>query len=75
MSPFHDDRWTGSHRLPDVSGLPAVPTFDDTQDWYVAPGQQADANGWTGVDVPKTGTRITVMSTGAQDTFVQVRVN
>ncbi len=56
-------------------GLPAVPTFDDTQDWYVAPGEQADANGWTGVDVPKTGTRITVVSTGAQDTFVQVRVN
>jgi immune inhibitor A len=56
-------------------GLPAVPTFDDTQDWYVAPGEQADANGWTGVDVPETGTRITVVSTGAQDTFMQVRVN
>jgi immune inhibitor A len=56
-------------------GLPAVPTFDDTQDWYVAPGEQPDANGWTGVDVPETGTRITVVSTSAQDGFMQVRVN
>jgi immune inhibitor A len=56
-------------------GLPAVPTFDDTQDWYVAPGEQPDANGWTGVDVPRTGTRITVVSTSAQDGFMQVRVN
>jgi immune inhibitor A len=56
-------------------GLPAVPTFDDTQDWYVAPGEQPDADGWTGVDVPETGTRITVVSTSAQDSFMQVRVN
>lgn len=56
-------------------GLPAVPTFDDTLDWYVAPGDQPDANGWTGVDVPRTGTRITVVSSSAQDTFMQVRVN
>jgi hypothetical protein len=27
-------------------GLPAVPTFDDTKDWYVAPGEQPEANGW-----------------------------
>ncbi|MGY1785152.1 immune inhibitor A domain-containing protein [Geodermatophilus sp. SYSU D00698] len=56
-------------------GLPAVPTFDDRQDWYVAPGEQPDANGWTGVDVPRTGTRITVVSTSAHDGFMQVRVN
>lgn len=56
-------------------GLPAVPTFDDTRDWYVAPGELPDANGWSGVDVPRTGTRITVVSTSAQDTFMQVRVN
>ncbi|MGY1731552.1 immune inhibitor A domain-containing protein [Geodermatophilus sp. SYSU D01045] len=56
-------------------GLPAVPTFDDTQDWYVAPGEQTDANGWTGVDVPDTGTRITVVSTSAHDGFMQVHVN
>ncbi|CCG01273.1 immune inhibitor A domain-containing protein [Blastococcus saxobsidens] len=58
-----------------VGGLPAVPTFDDTLDWWVAPGEQPDANGWTGVDVPKTGTRITVVSTSAHDTFMQVRIN
>ncbi|MGY1734924.1 immune inhibitor A domain-containing protein [Geodermatophilus sp. SYSU D00684] len=56
-------------------GLPAVPTFDDTKDWYVAVGEQPDATGWTGVDVPKTGTRITVVSTSAHDGFMQVRVN
>jgi len=56
-------------------GLAAVPTFDDTKDWYVAPGEQPDANGWTGVDVPKTGTKITVVSTSARDSFMQVRVN
>ncbi|WP_104524866.1 immune inhibitor A domain-containing protein [Blastococcus atacamensis] len=56
-------------------GLAAVPTFDDTKDWYVAPGEQPDANGWTGVDVPRTGTKITVVSTSAHDSFMQVRVN
>ncbi|NAZ88009.1 immune inhibitor A domain-containing protein [Kineococcus indalonis] len=55
-------------------GLPAVPVFDDTKDWYVAPGEQPDADGWSGVDVPRTGTRITVVSTSAQDSFMQVRV-
>ena len=52
-----------------------MPTFDDTQDRYVVPGEQPDATGCTGVDVPETGTRITVVSTSAQDGFVQVRVN
>jgi immune inhibitor A len=56
-------------------GLPAVPTFDDTKDWWVAPGEQPDANGWTGVAVPTTGTKITVVSTSARDSFMQVRVN
>ncbi|GAA0292017.1 immune inhibitor A [Kineococcus aurantiacus] len=56
-------------------GLPAVPTFDDTKDWYVAAGEQPDANGWSGVDVPKTGTKITVVSTSARDSFMQVRVS
>ena len=55
-------------------GLPAAPVFDDTKDWYVAPGEQPDADGWSGVEVPKTGTRITVVSTSAQDSFMQVRV-
>ncbi|HYH24222.1 MAG TPA: immune inhibitor A domain-containing protein [Blastococcus sp.] len=56
-------------------GLPAVPTFDDSKDWYVAPGEQPDASGWTGVDVPRTGTRIAVVSASARDSFLQVRVN
>jgi len=56
-------------------GLPAVPTFDDTLDWYVAPGEQPDADGWSGVDVPKTGTRITVVNTSARDSMMQVRVD
>ena len=55
-------------------GLAAVPTFDDTKDWYVAPGEQADANGWAGVDVPKTGTKIRVVST-TQGGFMQVQLN
>jgi immune inhibitor A len=57
-------------------GLPPVPTFDDRMDWYVAPGEQADADGWTGVDVPKTGTTITVQDTsGAEAMFMNVRIN
>ncbi|MCW2636025.1 MAG: ina [Blastococcus sp.] len=57
-------------------GLAAVPTFDDRKDWYVEEGEQRDANGWTGVNVPKTGTKITVLNTsGANDTFMQVRIN
>jgi immune inhibitor A len=55
-------------------GLPAVATFDDTKDWYVAAGERPDADGWSGVDVPRTGTKITVVSTSARDSFMQVRV-
>jgi immune inhibitor A len=56
-------------------GLQAVPTFDDTKDWYVEAGSMPDANGWTGVDVPKTGTKITVVGTSASNAFMQVRLN
>jgi immune inhibitor A len=56
-------------------GLAAVPTFDDTQDWYVAKGEQPEANGWAGVDVPKTGTTIRVVSVSGQGGFMQVQVN
>ena len=55
-------------------GLPAVPAFDDTKDWYVARGEQPEANGWAGVDVPKTGTTIRVVST-TQGGFMQVQLN
>jgi immune inhibitor A len=56
-------------------GLNAVPTFDDTKDWYVEAGSMPDANGWAGVDVPKTGTKITVLGTSASNTFMQIRLN
>jgi immune inhibitor A len=55
-------------------GLAAVPTFDDTKDWYVAKGEEPEANGWAGVDVPKTGTKIRVVST-TQGGFMQVQLN
>ena len=46
----------------------AVPTFDDTKNWWFNADQHAATGshqgryqpGWTGVDVPKTGTTITV---------------
>ncbi|TFV53747.1 immune inhibitor A domain-containing protein [Blastococcus sp. TF02A_35] len=56
-------------------GLKAVPTFDDRKDWYVEPGSKPDASGWTGVDVPRTGTKITVAGVSADRTFMQVRFN
>jgi immune inhibitor A len=56
-------------------GLPAVSTFDDTKDWYVARGEQADADGWSGVDVPKTGTTIRVVGVSASGQFMKVQVN
>jgi immune inhibitor A len=56
-------------------GLPAVPSFDDRKDWYVAPGEQADSVGWTGVDVPKTGTRVTVQREDTRNNIATVRIN
>jgi len=56
-------------------GLTAVPTFDDTQDWYVAKDEQPEANGWAGVKVPNTGTTIRVVNVSAQGSFMQVQVN
>lgn len=56
-------------------GLPAVPVFKDTADWYVAAGEQPDADGWSGVDVPKTGTTIRVQGTSAHGSLLQVKVN
>ncbi|MCW2742619.1 MAG: ina [Blastococcus sp.] len=56
-------------------GLAAVPAFDDRRDWFVAPGEQPDANGWTGVDVPKTGTKITVVQQDARSNGMTLRIN
>ena len=54
-------------------GLPAVPVFDDTKDFYVEPGEQPGANGWSGVRVPETGTQIRVKSS-TPGGFTQVEV-
>ena len=55
--------------------LPAVPWFDDRRDWYVEAGSAPDADGWTGVDVPKTGTTIRIMAQNPRAGLMQVRIN
>lgn len=56
-------------------GLPANPLFDDMLNYWVAPNPAIGHFGWSGVNVPKTGTSIRVVSTSAQDGFMQVLVN
>lgn len=58
-----------------VGGLPAVRTFDDRKDWYVEPGSAPDADGWSGVDVPKTGTKISVTGKTLGGFYLKVAVN
>jgi immune inhibitor A len=41
----------------------------------VPPNPAVGHFGWSGVAVPKTGTTIRVLSTSAQDNFMQVIVN
>ncbi len=62
-----------------IASKPAVPVFDDTKTWwYAGDGHSAASHGryqvgWTGVDVPKTGTTIRVKSvSGAGSMQVQV---
>lgn len=55
--------------------LAAVPLFNDMLDWWVSPNPAINNFGWSGVNVPKTGTTIRVVSTSAQDNFMQVHVN
>lgn len=51
-----------------IASQKAVPTFDDTKDWWFDADQHAATGshqgryqpGWTGVKVPKTGTTVTV---------------
>ncbi len=50
-----------------------VSKFDDRMDWWVAPGEQRGANGWSGVNVPRTGTTMKIMSMGGG--FMLVNVN
>jgi len=56
-------------------GLPANPLFNDLADYWVPPNPAIGHFGWSGVAVPKTGTTIRVLSTSAQDNFMQVLVN
>ena len=55
-------------------GLPAVPTFDDTKSYWVAPNPAIGHFGWSSVPVPHTGTSIRVVSMSSQDGFMQVEV-
>ena len=65
-----------------IPAQPAVPTFDDTKDWWFNADEHASTGshagryqpGWYGVNVPKTGTTITVESGGPQSAFLQVEV-
>ena len=43
--------------------------------YWVAPNPAIGNFGWSSVQVPKTGTTIRVVSTSAQDNFMQVHVN
>lgn len=56
-------------------GLPANPLFDDRLNYWVPPNAAIGHAGWSGVQVPKTGTTIRVLNTSAQDGFMQVQVN
>jgi immune inhibitor A len=53
----------------------AVPLFNDMLDWWVPPNPAINHFGWSGVNVPKTGTTIRVVSVSAQGNFMQVHVN
>ncbi len=56
-------------------GLPANPLFDDTKSYWVAPNPAIENFGWSSVPLPGTGTTIRVVSTSAQNNFMQVHVN
>ena len=56
-------------------GQAGNPLFDDTQSYWVPPNPAIGHFGWSGVQVPKTGTTIRVLNTSAQDNFMQVQVN
>jgi immune inhibitor A len=63
-----------------IASKPAVPAFDDTKTWWQAGDGHTAAQhgrfqvGWSGVDVPKTGTTIRVKSQSAQGFFMLVEV-
>lgn len=55
-------------------GLPAVPMFDDSKSYWAAPNASIDHLGWSSVPVPNNGVTIRVVSTSAQENFMQVQV-
>jgi immune inhibitor A len=65
-----------------IPSQPAVPVFDDRNDyWFDADAHAATGShvgryqpGWNSVKVPKTGTQIRVKSVSAQGNFMQVEV-
>jgi immune inhibitor A len=60
--------------------LPAQRVFDDNQTWwYAEDGHSPESHGryqvgWTGVNVPKTGTTIRVKNTAAHGFYIDVQV-
>lgn len=56
-------------------GLPGKALFNDLEDYWVAPDASIGHLGWSGVQVPKTGTTIRVLNTSADGNFMQVLVN
>ena len=65
-----------------IASQAAVPTFDDTLTWWFATDEHSVAGvhpgryqpGWYSVDVPKTGTTITVDANGFRDGVMKVDV-
>ena len=65
-----------------IASKPAVPVFDDTKTWWVNADEHAATGahkgryqpGWYGVDVPKTGTTITVVNSSKQGNTMTVLV-
>ena len=59
---------------------PAQRVFDDTQTWwYAEDGHSPESHGrfqvgWTGVNVPKTGTTIRVKNTAAHGFYMDIQV-
>jgi immune inhibitor A len=56
-------------------GLKANPLFDDTKSYWVAPNPAIGSLGWSSVPLPGFGVTIRVVSTSAQNNFMQVQVN
>ncbi len=72
----------GSHgRRVTLKGQPAVPLFDDTMDWWFDGDEHGTGDHpgfyepeWYGVDVPKTGTTVRVVSVNPKSKVMTVKV-